>query len=116
MPACRRVPKPTSGTTSALPGVVGGSIEWHVRMSDDEQHVLCCVLATAEYCKDTVDALAGALKKDVKPASLAEHVDMGDEESAFFGVTSACMNALVLGVNSKLDLALADMLRAKWVA
>lgn len=40
-------------------------------------------------------------------------VDMSDEENAFFGVTSACMNALVLGINSKLDLALTDMLRAK---
>lgn len=68
------MPKPASGSSSSLPGVVGGTPEWHMRMSDDEQHVVCCVLATAEYCKDTVDALAGALKKDVKPPALADQV------------------------------------------
>jgi hypothetical protein len=40
-------------------------------------------------------------------------IDLSDEESAFFGVASAAMNALVVGVNSRLDVALNDMQRTR---
>lgn len=33
-------------------------------------------------------------------------VDMSDEEDAFQGVASQCMNALVLGLNTRLDASL----------
>jgi hypothetical protein len=46
----------------------------YVRMGDDEERVLCCVLTTAEFCKETCDSLAGAIKKDLKPG-------LGDQAS-----------------------------------
>jgi hypothetical protein len=40
-------------------------------------------------------------------------VDLGEEEGAFQGVSSACMSVLVLGINTQLDAALQEMARVR---
>lgn len=37
--------------------------------------MVCCILATAEYCRDTTEGLAAAIAKDIRP-SLADKVMM----------------------------------------
>lgn len=56
-----------------------------MRLSDDDERVVCCLLATAEFCRDTVEGLAGALAKDVRP-QFADRVDFAEEEGAFTNV------------------------------
>nr|BCL66276.1 hypothetical protein [Volvox reticuliferus] len=111
----RRLPKTAAGTTNAVPAVVGGSVDWYVRLSEEDERVVCCLLATAEFCRDTTEGLAGALAKDVKP-QFADRVDFGEQENAFVGVASACMNVLVLGINTRLDGPLLEMIRMRWDA
>ncbi|KAG2492670.1 hypothetical protein HYH03_009085 [Edaphochlamys debaryana] len=111
----RRLPKTAAGTTTAQAAPVGGSTDWYVRLSDEDERVVCCLLATAEFCRETVEGLAGALAKDVKP-QFADRVDFQDEESAFVNVASACMSVLVLGLNTRLDAGLLEMLRMRWDA
>ena len=41
-------------------------------------------------------------------------VDMSEEESAFQGVVAACLAALVLGVETRLDMPLMQMTRLPW--
>lgn len=45
----KRLPKTAAGTTSASPQHLG--TEWHVRLPEDEEAVVCCILHTAEYCR-----------------------------------------------------------------
>ncbi|KAJ9504635.1 hypothetical protein QJQ45_030391, partial [Haematococcus lacustris] len=75
--------------------------------------VVCHILHTAEFCRETLEGLATAVQKDIKPA-LADKVDLSEEEGSFQGVASACMTVLVLGINTKLDASLQDMGRVRW--
>jgi hypothetical protein len=45
----KRLPKTAAGGTAAQPPYSG--TDWHVRLPDDEEGVLCSILATAEYCR-----------------------------------------------------------------
>eukprot|EP00198_Chlamydomonas_reinhardtii_P007003 XP_001696339.1 subunit of GARP complex [Chlamydomonas reinhardtii] len=111
----RRLPRTAAGGTSATPAVVGGSTDWYVRLSEEDERVVCCLLATAEFCRDTTEGLAGALAKDVR-SQFADRVDFADEEAAFQGVASACMAVLCLGLNTRLDGGLLEMMRQRWDA
>ncbi len=53
--------------------------------------------------RSTIEGLASAISKDLRPTTLAEALDLGDEEGACVGVASACLNVLVLGLNTQLD-------------
>nr|ADI46827.1 VPS53Df [Volvox carteri f. nagariensis] len=111
----RRLPKTAAGGTSANPAVVGGSTHWYVRLSEEDERVVCCLLATAEFCRDETKGLAGALAKAVEP-HFADRVDCGEVENAFVGLATACMNVLVLGINTRLDGPLLKMTKMKWDA
>ena len=63
----------------------GASRRRYVRLSEEDERVVCCLLATAEFCRDTTEGLAGALAKDVR-SQFADRVDFADEEAAFQGV------------------------------
>lgn len=45
----KRLPKTAAGGTSAQPPYAG--TDWHVRLPEEEEGVLCSILATAEYCR-----------------------------------------------------------------
>jgi hypothetical protein len=163
----KRLPKTAYGATSAVPPYAG--TDWHVRLPEEEEAVVCRILHTAEYCRwagwgllpracqpaasptscrrgwgrplqppwgqgcgrwrllcqfaarpqadlaapdrapgpspprDTIEGLSSAICKDLRPPTLAEGLDFGDEEGAFSGVAAACLSVLVLGVNTRLD-------------
>lgn len=42
-------------------------------MPEDEEAVVCHILHTAEFARDTLEALTAAIQKDIKPA-LADNV------------------------------------------
>lgn len=60
----KRLPKTATGGTSAAAPYLG--TEWHVRMSEEDEGVVCNILATAEWCRETTEALATAIQKDIK--------------------------------------------------
>ncbi|GFH29755.1 uncharacterized protein HaLaN_28471, partial [Haematococcus lacustris] len=107
----QRLPKTATGQPGMPPPYVG--TEWHIRVDDEEAQVVCHILHTAEFCRETLEGLATAVQKDIKPA-LADKVDLSEEEGSFQGVASACMTVLVLGINTKLDASLQDMGRVRW--
>lgn len=45
----KRLPKTAAGGTSAQQPY--GGTDWHVRLPEEEEAVLTCILATAEYCR-----------------------------------------------------------------
>lgn len=45
----KRLPKTATGGTSAQPPYAG--TDWHVKLPEEEEGVLCSILATAEYCR-----------------------------------------------------------------
>eukprot|EP00878_Enallax_costatus_P033636 GHUV01037174.1.p1 GENE.GHUV01037174.1~~GHUV01037174.1.p1 ORF type:complete len:827 (+),score=323.16 GHUV01037174.1:597-3077(+) len=110
----KRLPKTAAGGTSSQPPYSG--TDWHVRLPEEEEAVLTCILATAEYCRETTEGLGRQIAKELKPglAVAAAAADLTDEESAFTGVASQCLSVLVLGINTRLDACLQDMLRVRW--
>lgn len=110
----KRLPKTAAGGTSAQPPYAG--TDWHVRLPEEEEGVLCSILATAEYCRETTEGLGRMIARELQPPVLADKLDLGEEESAFTGVASQCLSVLVLGINTHLDASLQDMLRMRWDA
>jgi hypothetical protein len=53
--------------------------------------------------RETIEGLSSAICKDLRPPTLAEGLDFGDEEGAFSGTAAACLSVLVLGINTHLD-------------
>lgn len=106
-----RLPKNAAGLTSASPPFVGQ--DWYIRVPPDEELVVCHILQTAEFCKETVEGAAAAVRKEIK-AELKDKVDMSDLEAAFLNVASQCMGVLSLGINTRLDEGLQGMLRVRW--
>ncbi|MEW5319490.1 MAG: hypothetical protein WDW38_010638 [Sanguina aurantia] len=107
----RRLPKNAHGQTSGAAS--WSSSEWQVKVDEDEEKVLCYILHTAEFCRETVEGLSAAVKKDIKPV-LADGIDYSEEESVFLTVASQAMGVLVLGVSSRLDASLQEMVRLRW--
>jgi vacuolar protein sorting-associated protein 53 len=118
----RRLPVTTSGqqASAALAPSGGafplGSSEWHLRLPDSEEAVVGCILHTAEYCRETAEALGAAIAREARPAALGSEVDFSDEAAAFVSLASQCLSVLVLGLSTRLDAGLVEMGRARWDA
>ncbi|MEW5303964.1 MAG: hypothetical protein WDW36_006607 [Sanguina aurantia] len=77
----RRLPKNAHGQTSGVAS--WSSSEWQVRVDEDEEKVLCYILHTAEFCRETVEGLSAAVKKDIKPV-LADGVGVVEQGPTVF--------------------------------
>ncbi|KAL4452083.1 hypothetical protein ABPG75_007745 [Micractinium tetrahymenae] len=107
-----RLPKPSSGNLTA--SAVLGTSDWHVRLSDDDIGVVCLIISTAEHCQEMVRQLARALAAKLEPQELAAKVDMSEEEDEFQTVITHCLTSLLLGIETRLEGALAAMARISW--
>eukprot|EP00798_Chlamydomonas_sp_ICE-L_P013814 gene13814-19730_t len=106
-----RLPKTVNGHTHGAPPYTGS--EWHIKLPEEEERVTCHILHTAEFCRETGEALAAAIKKDIRP-QYSHQVDFSEEESSFVNVSSSCISVLVLGINTRWDVALVEMSRVHW--
>lgn len=84
-----------------------------VRYTRDELVRLCCILATAEYCLDTVDQLEEKLRQKIDPP-LGEQIDMGDEKDVFHRLISNCIQLLVQDLEGGCEAALGVMSKIAW--
>ncbi|GAX83739.1 hypothetical protein CEUSTIGMA_g11164.t1 [Chlamydomonas eustigma] len=107
----QRLPKTAAGQTSASLPLTGQ--DWFIRLTEAEELVVCRILKSAEFCRDTIEGLSAAIHKDVKPA-LADQVDFSDLEGSFLHVASQCMNVLVMGVMTRLEVGVQEMTRVRW--
>ena len=49
-----------------LSSVCGGPTA--LQVSEEEERVVCHILHSAEFCRETLEGLAAAIQKDIKPA------------------------------------------------
>ncbi|GAB4819166.1 hypothetical protein N2152v2_006212 [Parachlorella kessleri] len=106
-----RLPKTASGATSGT--AVLGTADWQVKMTDDDINVICLIMSTAEHCQEMVRQLAKTLAARLD-APLGEKVDMSEEEDELQSVITQCLTVLLLGIETKLEGALAAMARMNW--
>jgi hypothetical protein len=71
-----------------------------VQASEEDERVACHILATAEFCAETVEALAAACRKDVKVPSLADQVARRERGGGERG-KGRLLNATSLTVEAK---------------
>ncbi|KAL3139007.1 hypothetical protein ABBQ32_005811 [Trebouxia sp. C0010 RCD-2024] len=106
-----RLPKTASGSVNAT--AAAGTTEWQIKMPDDDIPVVCTIVSTAEYCNEIVGSLGRSVAKMLDPP-FGEQVDVSEEEDQFQAVTTACLNVLILAVETRLDVALQQMTRMPW--
>ncbi|KAK9815375.1 hypothetical protein WJX72_002419 [[Myrmecia] bisecta] len=106
-----RLPRTASGATSAT--AVAGASDWHVKVADGDLEVICTIVSTSEYCTEVVGALGRSIAKTVD-APYSDKVDMSEEEDEFQAVITACLSVLLLGLETRLDAAMTQMVRMGW--
>lgn len=134
-----RIPKPPGGSLAvqATPPSTAllSAPEWHVRLADGDEAVLCSIVTTSEYARELVGQLGRSVSKQLADDSLREQVrvavavlsqvattttilqvDVGAVEDAFASVVTDCLAALVLGIETAVDPALVAMTRFNWGA
>lgn len=84
-----------------------------VRYTREELVRICCILATAEYCLDTVDQLEDKLRQKID-APLSEQIDMADEKDVFHRLISNCIQLLVQDLEGGCEAALVVMSKIAW--
>ena len=108
-----RLPRTAAGGTGGA--AVLGTAEWQVRLGEEDAGLICLVATTAEHCQEMVRQLARAVAAKLEPP-LGGRVDMSEEEGEFQAVIAQCLSVLLLGIETKLEPALAALQRTNWAA
>ena len=74
---------------------------------------MCNICQTATYCATTARTLEKAIQRDIKQI-YADQVNFETEEEAFNTVAAQCLSVLVLGINTRLDVAFQEMIKIRW--
>ncbi|XP_039437386.1 vacuolar protein sorting-associated protein 53 homolog [Culex pipiens pallens] len=83
------------------------------RFSMDDIRKICFVLATAEYCLETVQQLEDKLKEKIDK-SYANRVDLSDEKDVFHRIISNCIGLLVQDLDTGCEQSLNLMTKISW--
>eukprot|EP00298_Acanthocystis_sp_HF-20_P016599 c21524_g3_i1.p1 GENE.c21524_g3_i1~~c21524_g3_i1.p1 ORF type:complete len:715 (-),score=269.08 c21524_g3_i1:94-2238(-) len=81
----------------------------------DEQHRICYIINTAEYCYETCQSLCESIQKLVS-AELAAQITVVTEQDAFHGVSTKGVKCLIARVFSVLENPLTKMTAINWQA
>ncbi|KAG7673354.1 hypothetical protein Ndes2526B_g03205 [Nannochloris sp. 'desiccata'] len=101
----------TGKSTAAMLGVT----DWHVKLEDGDIEVIALIINTAEHCIEMLRQLEKALVARLE-APLGEKVDFSEQEDEFRSVVTQCLSTLILGVETKLEIHLASLMRHNWAA
>ncbi|KAK2077673.1 hypothetical protein QBZ16_004519 [Prototheca wickerhamii] len=96
-----------------------GAADWQVALSPRELRGVGVVLSTADWCGEVLGQLARALAQRLDPPELARDVEDaldGGAGAAFRALVAACHAALLSGVETRLEPALAAAARLDWAA
>ncbi|XP_065090131.1 vacuolar protein sorting-associated protein 53 homolog [Ochlerotatus camptorhynchus] len=83
------------------------------RFSMDDTRKICYVLATAEYCLETVQQLEDKLKEKIEK-SYVSRVDLSDEKDVFHRIISNCIQLLVQDLDTGCEQSLNMMTKISW--
>lgn len=83
-----------------------------VRYTREELIKMCCILATAEYCLETVQQLEDKLKEKIDEPYV-EKVDLSDEKDMFHRILSNCIHLLVQDMENGCEQALIVMSKVR---
>ncbi|CAG9465572.1 unnamed protein product [Pedinophyceae sp. YPF-701] len=107
-----RLPRTASGQPAAK--AAAGDKSWHVPLSEHEELVVVLIVNTAGYCHDTCQGLAESVAKLLEDEDLRAGVDPSGEQDEFHALKSRALQALVLGVDTRLEQHLHAMSRVAW--
>lgn len=60
-----RLPKTAAGTTTGA--AAAGTVDWYIKLNDEDVVVVCTLITTAEYCCEVVGALGRSVAKTLDP-------------------------------------------------
>ncbi|KXJ70050.1 hypothetical protein RP20_CCG025021 [Aedes albopictus] len=83
------------------------------RFTMDDIRKICYVLATAEYCLETVQQLEDKLKEKIEK-SYVNRVDLSDEKDVFHRIISNCIQLLVQDLDTGCEQSLTTMTKMSW--
>lgn len=73
-----RIPRPPNGSLAVLATTPSTALlstpEWHVRLADGDEAVLCSIVSTSEYCRELIGQLGRSVSKQLADDSLREQV------------------------------------------
>ena len=101
----------SANTTAAVLGVT----DWHVKLADGDIEVIALIINTSEHCIEMLRQLEKALVARLE-TPLGEKVDFSEQEDEFRSVVTQCLSKLILGVETKLEIHLASLMRHNWAA
>ncbi|UMM24503.1 hypothetical protein L5515_004708 [Caenorhabditis briggsae] len=78
------------------------------RLTPDQQFLVCCILATADWCAET------SIQLQEKLAQRIPGVDITQETEAFYSITNQSLLVLVQDVESTCDAALQSISKVNW--
>lgn len=119
----QKLPPPATGNVGvggiALTGVAApfgkqeSSTGTVYKIPKGEEVTVCHVIATCEYCSETVEALQDLIR-DTIDKDYESKIDMSNEQEAFHDVTAKAVRILVSGMEMRLDAAFKMMSATNW--
>lgn len=82
----------------------------------DEQNlesIVCFIVNTAEYCKDTLPGLCDSIKQSLE-SPFNEKIELNNEEDVFIGLLNKGIEALLMSLELRLEPEFNNMLRINW--
>ncbi|XP_041771726.1 vacuolar protein sorting-associated protein 53 homolog [Anopheles merus] len=83
------------------------------RFSSEDMRKICYILATAEYCLETVQQLEDKLKEKIDKQYVAK-VDLSDEKDVYHRIISNCIQLLVHDLDAACEQSLLLMTKIAW--
>uniref|UniRef100_A0A182SBL4 Vacuolar protein sorting-associated protein 53 homolog n=1 Tax=Anopheles maculatus TaxID=74869 RepID=A0A182SBL4_9DIPT len=83
------------------------------RFSSEDMRKICYILATAEYCLETVQQLEDKLKEKIDKQYIAK-VDLSDEKDVYHRIISNCIQLLVHDLDAACEQSLLLMTKIAW--
>mmetsp|Transcript_7164 Transcript_7164/g.11810 ORF Transcript_7164/g.11810 Transcript_7164/m.11810 type:complete len:972 (-) Transcript_7164:1024-3939(-) len=105
-----KLPRPSSGPANLLT-----EKEEHVRLMEKDEQTVCLIINTADYCFETSGQLGESIKKAIDK-QFGDSIDMSPEQEEFSAVITKAVRILVLGIETKIQVALDAMTKMPWAS
>ncbi len=106
-----KLPKNAAGQTTGAPSI--GSSAWHIKLHAEDVPLVCLFVGTSKHCIRMVQQLEGAIQKRISE-ELRGQVDLCEAEDAMSDLTTRSLAAILLGMETDLDIPLTILMRKNW--
>ncbi len=108
-----KIPKTSGGEMAGVATI--GSTSWHIKVSQEDIRIICLIIRTSDHCISMVQQLENAIEKYVD-SDFKGRVDLSGAEDGFNNAVTFALSALLLGVETQLDIPLSVLMRHNWEA